>query len=128
LNVLLDTHIWIWHLLGNVELSQKKRAILENPETGIWLSPISVWETLVLAEKGKLRLEPDALRWVRDAQSRFPVLEASLNTEIAIKSREITLEYQDPADRFLAATALVFDLRLMTEDRRLSRVKWLPTV
>jgi PIN domain nuclease of toxin-antitoxin system len=38
---------------------------------------------------------------------------------VAIQSRRITLPHQDPADRFLAATAQVYDLTLVTADERL---------
>ena len=49
----------------------------------------------------------------------LPLREAVINQEVAIQSRYIDLPHQDPADRFLAATALVYDLILVTADRRL---------
>ncbi|MEE4356656.1 MAG: PIN domain-containing protein [Desulfococcaceae bacterium] len=45
--------------------------------------------------------------------------EAPLNFEVAVRSREISLTHQDPADRFLAATPLVYGLKLVTSDERL---------
>ena len=49
------------------------------------------------------------------------LLLAPLNHEVALQSRAIDLEHQDPADRFLVATALVYDLTLVTADERLLR-------
>lgn len=46
-------------------------------------------------------------------------LDAPLTREIALRSREVGLAHNDPADRFLAATAAVYDLVLMTADRLL---------
>ena len=60
----------------------------------------------MLAERGRLSLEPDAQTWVRRAFQAVPFREAPVNHEIAIQSRAIDLEHRDPADRFLAATAL----------------------
>jgi PIN domain nuclease of toxin-antitoxin system len=70
--------------------------------------PISVWETLVLAERGRLVLEPDPVSWVRHELVRLPFRHASLTHEVAVQSRLIDLPHGDPADRFLAATARVY--------------------
>ena len=54
--------------------------------------------------------------------------EAPLTKEIAILSRQIQLPHQDPADRFIAATALHYQLTLATVDRHLTNASWLPTL
>lgn len=59
--------------------------------------------------------------------TNFPVNEASFTREVAIVSLEIDLSHKDPADHFIAASALVFDLTLITADDRLAKAKWLPT-
>jgi PIN domain nuclease of toxin-antitoxin system len=55
--------------------------------------------------------------WV--AYSTAPFHEAPLTHEIALAARRLPLAYQDPADRFLAATAQILDLTLVTADTRL---------
>ena len=62
------------------------------------------------------------------ALTRTPMLEAPLNREVALRSRTVRVEHDDPADRFLAATADVYDLVLATADRRLLRGKGFKTV
>jgi len=56
---------------------------------------------------------------VRDVLRKISVKEASLNYEVSIQSRMPDLSHEDPADRFLAATAVVYDLTLVTADERL---------
>jgi len=119
--LLPDTHIFLWSLLEPSRLSKRVAAELENPLNELWLSPIVVWEVLMLAERGRISLEPDATTWVRRVCRTVPFREAPLNHEVAIQSRAIDLVHQDPADRFLAATALVYDLTLVTADARLLR-------
>ena len=75
----------------------------------------------MLAERDRVSLEPDATTWVRRVCQTVPFREAPLNHEVAIQSRAIDLVHQDPADRFLAATALVYDLTVVTADARLLR-------
>jgi PIN domain nuclease of toxin-antitoxin system len=49
------------------------------------------------------------------------MLDAPLTREVAVRSRAVELDHGDPADRFLAATADVYDLTLVTSDERLLR-------
>jgi PIN domain nuclease of toxin-antitoxin system len=101
------------------KLGRKTKRLLEASSTELWLSPISLWESILLERDGKLRLEPNPLRWARDTLAAFPFREAPLNHEVALRTRGISLEHEDPADRFLAATAAVYDLTLLTGDERL---------
>jgi PIN domain nuclease of toxin-antitoxin system len=128
MKILLDTHIWIWYLSGSARLPKRYRVCLNRDNNQIWLSPISVWETLVLAEKGKLRLKPDPISWIQQSLKRWPIKEAPLSIQVSIKSRQLDLPHQDPADRFIGATALIYDLALMTMDERLISAPWLPTL
>ncbi|GIX47756.1 MAG: ribonuclease VapC [Candidatus Tectimicrobiota bacterium] len=126
MRLLLDTHIFLWSLLEPERLSRRVATALEDPGNELWLSPIVIWEVLILAEKGRVVLEPDAVAWVRRALQTIPFREAPLTHEVAIQSRFVALPHQDPADRFLAATALVYDLTLVTADERLLRAPSIP--
>jgi len=59
---------------------------------------------------------------------KLPFREAVINQEVAIQSRKINLPHQDPADRFLAATAIVYDLTLVTADTLLIDAKGFPVL
>jgi PIN domain nuclease of toxin-antitoxin system len=116
---LLDTHIWLWSLVEPERLGRRVTAALRAPGNEIWVSPISVWELLLLVEKGRVVIAGDPHAWIETAWSRAPIHEAPLNREVALRSRSLRLPQKDPADRFLAATADVFDLTLVTDDRHL---------
>jgi PIN domain nuclease of toxin-antitoxin system len=119
MQLLLDTHIWIWSLIETSRLSGRVARELENPNNEIWLSPISTWELLTLAQKGHLGLGSDPYGWIREALAKTNPREATITHEVAIQSRLLDLPAQDPVDRFLAATAFVYDLTLVTADERL---------
>ena len=114
---LLDTHIWLWSLHDPSRLGKRVLEELSNPENELWLSPISTWEALMLNAKGKIRLPADLSQWV--AQATTPLREAPLTHEIALAARQLPLPHNDPADRFLAATAQTLHLTLVTTDRNL---------
>ena len=123
MKLLLDTHIFVWAFLEPDRILRRIRDDLENVENTLYLSPITVWEILILAEKKRLRLLPDPLTWLRRRVEELAPIEATLTVEAAYKSREIEIENDDPADRFLAATAAVLNLILVTADERLIRGK-----
>jgi PIN domain nuclease of toxin-antitoxin system len=102
---LLDTHIWLWSLLEPTKLSQNVRDVLQDSHNEFFLSPITVWETLILAEKNRIKLDRAPEEWVVKALKSSPVQEVPLTHTIAIKSRSVVLPHEDPADRFIAATA-----------------------
>ena len=117
MRLLLDTHIWLWSLREQDRLSERVRGELIDPANEKWLSPISVWEALILHDKGKLNLHRDLDVWINRAIA--PFREAPLTHEITIVSRRLSLPQRDPADRFLAATAKVLNLTLVTADAHL---------
>jgi PIN domain nuclease of toxin-antitoxin system len=118
--LLLDTHIWLWSALDPSRLSRRVADALENPANELWLSPISVWEALMLAERGRVALEPNGPQWVQETLDAIPMREAPINHAVAFESRRLRAGPKDPADRFLAATARVYELTLVTADRRLA--------
>ncbi len=123
MKLLLDTHIWLWSHLDPAKLGRKLALALEAKDTELWLSPVSIWEFLQLVEKGRIVVKGDAGTWVETAWSRTRMNEARLNREVALRSCSIQVPTQDPVDRFLAATAEVYELTLVTDDKQLLRGK-----
>lgn len=121
MTLLLDTHIWLWMLIEPSRLKPRVTEALSEPANELWLSPLTVWETLVLCEKGRLELDPDPHAWVQRQLASGAFREAPLTWSVAAESRKLSVEHEDPADRFLAATARVYDLTLVTSDQRLLR-------
>jgi PIN domain nuclease of toxin-antitoxin system len=117
--LLLDTHIWIWSLAEPERLGRKVRESISAPGSEIWLSPVSVWEAMLLAERGRLTLYSSPSDWVAEMLRITPAREAALTHDVAMRSCTVRLPHRDPADRFIAATAIVHDLTLVTADKRL---------
>ncbi|MCY4400626.1 MAG: type II toxin-antitoxin system VapC family toxin [Gemmatimonadetes bacterium] len=119
MSLLLDTHVWLWSQLEPARLSARARDALTDPANMLALSPVSVWETLLLAEKGRVDLVPDPWSWIRTALATRAMRQFSLTHEVALGSRTVRLPHDDPADRFIAATAMVHRLTLVTADSSL---------
>ena len=116
MKLLLDTHIWLWALREPERISRRVMAELRSRENEQWLSPVSTWEALLLQRKGRIAVPADFERWFAESTATFR--EAPLTHEIVIVAHHLPL-HSDPVDRFLAATAKVLGLTLVTADERL---------
>jgi PIN domain nuclease of toxin-antitoxin system len=100
--------------------------VLRNPANEVWLSPVSTWEALLLNAKGRIRLPANLSEWLTAATA--PLREAPLTHEIVLIAQQLPLPQRDPADRFLAATAQLMDLTLVTADDSLLRLGTIRTM
>ena len=116
MRLLLDTHIWIWLISDTTRIGRQTRNVLTNPNNELWISPISTWEVASLQIRGKIRVSGDIKNWLEKATRS--IKEAPLTHEIALVAARLQM-HRDPADRFLAATAEVLDLMLVTADEKL---------
>jgi len=129
LRVLLDTHVWIWRLLEPARLSSRAEAVLLDADTEMYLSPLSVWETLVAARKGRLALQQAPEAWVREALGKSTTVMAPLTHDAVIASESLPgYRSKDPIDRMLVATALTDDLALVTSDSAMRRYAEIETI
>ena len=99
------------------QLSRRVLHELKDQNNELWLSPVSTWEVLLLHARGRIQLHGNKREWVTNAT--MYMREAPLTHEIVAAAQELPLPHQDPADRFLAATAEVLGLTLVTADHRL---------
>ena len=116
---LLDTHIWLWAATEPHKLTSEVHRLLNSPETDRFLSPISLWELSVLVQKKRFALKEDFAVWVQRSISDLNLKETSLSWKVAYEMRYILPNHKDPADRFLAATAVAYDLTLVTTDQKM---------
>jgi len=122
MNLLLDTHIWLWNDLDPSKLSSDVNRELAKPENELWLSPVSIWELTLQIERKRIKLKQDLRSWVDESVRDLQLREATITWEVAQELRLTVLAHRDPADRFLVATAKVYDLTLVTSDEQLVHV------
>lgn len=119
MNLLLDTHIWLWSETRPEQLAGAVAEAIRDSANELWLSPVSVWEFFLLAEKKRIVLDRDAHAELARLNPPGRYREAPLTTAIVKAAANLAMPQRDPADRFLAATALVRDFTLVTADQRL---------
>lgn len=119
MKLLLDTHIWLWSVLDPNRLTRRVERALKDPANELWLSPVSIAELIVLLRKGRVKLPHDVSGWVTRTIEQLQISEAPLTIEVAIAISSLNFRHGDLAGQFLAATAKILDLTLVTADERL---------
>jgi PIN domain nuclease of toxin-antitoxin system len=121
-SLLLDTHIWIWLVQGDLTLASANRdAVRVAANAGnLRISAITLWEVALLAARGRLELGEETYFWLEDAVARSGIAVDQLTTRVAAESCDLPGQFhRDPADRIIVATARVTGATLMTRDRRI---------
>ena len=121
---LLDTHVWLWWLLGSPRLPAKERTALDRlgSRGRVRLAAVSLWEAQMLHAKGRLTLDRAFDVWIREAAAVGVVEVVPLDVEVVIALADLPMTFHgDPADRLIVATARVHRLPLATHDRAVRR-------
>jgi len=119
--LVLDTHVWLWLVLGDRKL--RKAGYLPLIErfarrSAIYVPAICLWEVSMLASKGRISLNIDTLQWLEHASGAPGLCVYPLTPEVAHESTMLpgTLT-GDPCDRMIVATARVAGASLLTFDK-----------
>lgn len=129
MNVLLDTHVWIWWLTGQSELPVAERDALDRRAATAppLLSAISLWEAQMLHAKGRLHLGVSFARFIVDASLPEVVELVPLSAEVVTRLDVLPARFHgDPADRIIVASALSRGVALYTHDGAIRKARVTP--
>jgi PIN domain nuclease of toxin-antitoxin system len=130
--ILLDTHVLVWMSSAPGRLSQPARqAIREARETkqdpGVAIATITLWELAWLAQHGRVLTAGSVESFVRETVARV-ILRPATPEIAALAVRLPEIFPREPADRLIAATAIVEGMLLVTADKAIRRSKVVDTV
>src|SRR5262245_47859182 len=130
--IVLDTHVVVWWVSGETKnFSRKARQLLEQhgKRNELLISSISIFEIVTLERRGRLRFKVSASEWLGQVRRLPEYCIEPLTDDIAERAGQFGDAFPgDPADRLIAATALVRGVPLMTHDERLQGIEHLKTV
>jgi PIN domain nuclease of toxin-antitoxin system len=121
---LLDTHVWVWWMIGDPRLPPRERKALDDLPSGQRpkLCDISLWEVALLVQLDRLRLDGPLEDWLRIAAAPATVEILPITAAVVAEMNRLPRSFhQDPADRLIAATARTAGLPLATHDARIRR-------
>ena len=124
---ILDTHAWIWWVAKPSRLSVRARQAIDQTEA-VGVCAISCWEVAMLVAKRRLELDREVGVWIRQALAQPRCVLLPLTPEVAVESTRLVNFTGDPADRMIAATAVLERATMVTKDRRFRDLQQLKPV
>lgn len=119
MNLLLDSHAFLWWLQDSRRLSRKARRAIAAPTSQVFVSAVSIWEIAIKLSIGKLRWREGVALDDSIASCGFAELPVSVRHAAGV--RNLPGHHADPFDRLLISQALVEELRVVTADEVFTR-------
>ena len=116
MRLLLDTHAFLWYVLDDPQLSSAAKAVIENQEADVFVSPASCWEIAIKISLGKYSLTvPFETFWQQGIdQYAFELLPIEVRHVAALIN--LPFHHRDPFDRLIVAQAMIERIPLISSD------------
>ena len=121
MNVLLDTHAFLWAVTGDRRLSSPARALIEDGENQVFLSAVSMWEIVLKAKAGKLHVEGSVAKVLEEQMRQARIAPLPIYPAHVLRVVALPPIHKDPFDRLLIAQAQAENLALVTRDLEIRR-------
>ena len=123
MNLLLDTHAFLWHAEGNLQMSPAASKVIVDPENELFLSTASVWEIAIKAGIGKLTLAAPFETFLSKAIHGYGIKVLPVPLDDCTTYEQLPFpdkQHRDPFDRLLLDQATAEGLLLITADPQLA--------
>jgi PIN domain nuclease of toxin-antitoxin system len=119
MNVMLDTHAFLWFVLDDPQLSASAKTLIEDPANDVFISPASYWEIAIKVRLGKLDLHApyDDFMYRGIVGNDFAILPIELKHTSVLTT--LPFYHKDPFDRLLVAQAKVENMAIVSADNAL---------
>lgn len=116
MNILLDTHAFIWWNEDDKKIPSGVSLLLKDSANQIWLSMASVWEMQIKIQLGKLKLKRPLAELI-DQEVRINRLHLlSIGLDDIYRLNRLPMHHRDPFDRLIIAQAMGGGFQLVSDD------------
>ncbi len=116
MKILLDTHIFLWFISGDSRLSTDVRDVIRDLDNEIYVSVVSVWESIVKYQLGKLPLPEPPETYLPKQRELHQIASLTLDESSIAQLAKVPPLHRDPFDRMLICQALQYGLTIATVD------------
>ena len=116
MKILLDTHIFLWFISGDRRLSTDLQDTIRDTDNAVYLSAVSVWESIIKYQLGKLPLPESPETFLPKQRNLHEIASLAVDETSVIQLAQLPPLHRDPFDRMLIAQALQNGLTIATVD------------
>ncbi len=116
MNLLLDTHCWLWALSEPEKLNPQASNLISDSTNKIYLSTSSIWELGIKAQSGKIKLPESFETFVPSRLQVFQTIPLPISASHAMIAATLPLHHKDPFDRMIIAQGQGENLPILTND------------
>ena len=117
MNMLLDTHTFLWFIAGDPQLDRYARQLIEDPGNQRYLSIASIWEITIKSSLGRLTVPTPPSTLIRDHVWANAIELLSITSDHFDVLHTLPYQHNDPFDRLLIAQAISEEMTVITKDR-----------
>ena len=121
MQLLLDTHIFLWYVTGDTKLSTATRDAINEPNNDVFLSVGSFWEIVIKYELGKLPLPQAPDRFIPSQRKTHAIQSLPFDENDARFLVGLPFHHRDPFDRMLVSQAMARVLTIVTVDPEIKK-------
>lgn len=114
MQLLIDTHAFLWWLAGDKRLSRGAREVIDNPDNTVLVSAASAWEITTKHRLGKLPGAEEVAGNVMTTIQNHGFQPLAITVSHAERAGRLPGSHKDPFDRMLIAQSLAHDLPLVS--------------
>jgi PIN domain nuclease of toxin-antitoxin system len=116
MKILLDTHIFLWFISGDSRLSADIRNTIRNTDNEVFLSVVSIWESIIKHQLGKLPLPEAPEIYLPKQRDLHQIVSLPVDEKSVAQLAQLPPLHRDPFDRMLICQALQHGLTIVTVD------------
>ena len=121
MNLLLDTHAFLWWITDAPQLSPHASEVIADGGNVLFFSAASGWEIAIKARLGKLQVPEDLGRFLTGQLSRNAIRVLPIHLSHALHVYTLPDHHRDPFDRLLVSQALLENLPMLSANPQLAR-------
>ena len=116
MNLLLDTHVFIWWSISPKHLSSQVEKLIADVDNALFLSLASIWEMQIKIQLGKLKLDLPLsdLIYSQKQVNKLKILPIELSHIWTLDG--LPNHHKDPFDRILIAQAIAEKMPILSVD------------
>lgn len=127
MKLLLDTRVFLWYITADARLPVLFRDAIREPKNEVFLSVVSLWETIIKCNLGKLALSQSPEIYIPNERRRHQIKTLSLHENAIKELTTLPALHRDPFDGMLICQALANNLIIVTVEAQIQNynVKYL---